>query len=196
MHSVRANRRTFLRSATVAAASATIATTVANAQSTDVSAERGASLSTAPAGGIDGALVRTETFDHVCLSARDLDGTSAWYKRVFGFEETHRFVLPDYTEVDAELMYLRLGNMQLEIYGNANAENGRPEPMSFPETVGYTGYQHFCVRVDDMDATVAALEGAGIPIFLGPNTNDILKRTFIHIKDPEGNDVEIVKWEA
>ena len=194
------SRRTFMRTVTIAAAAGTVGATSANAQSNDttadVSAARAASLSTAPAGGVEGALVQTETIDHVCLSARDLDGTAEWYKRVFGFEETHRFRLPDYVGVDAELMYLRLGNVQLEIFGNANAEVARPEPMSFPETIAYTGLQHFCMRVDDMDATVAALQGAGIPIFLGPNTNSILKRTFIHIKDPEGNDVEIVKWEA
>lgn len=156
---------------------------------------RGQSLSTMPAGGVEGAIVQTETFDHMCLSARNLDLVADWYKRVFGFVETHRFDLPDYVGVEAELAYLRLGNMQLEIFGNAKAAAGRPEPMSFPETIAYTGFQHFCVRVDDMDATLEALEAAEIPIFLGPNTNTILNRTFIHIKDPEGNDVEIVKWE-
>ena len=195
------NRRAFLRTATIAAVAGAASATGARAQS-DASGnastveQRATSLSTSPAGGVDGALVQSQTFDHVCLSANDLDLVADWYKRVFGFEETHRFELPDYVGVEATLAYLRLGNMQLEIFGNPNAEQGRPEPMSFPETIAYTGLQHFCVRVDDMDATIAALEGAGIPIFLGPNTNDILKRTFIHIKDPEGNDVEIVKWEA
>lgn len=188
------SRRTFLTRAALATAASAALPGLAQAQ--DVSAERGASLSAAPAGGVEGALVQTETFDHVCLSARDLDLVADWYKRVFGFTETHRFQLPDYVGVEATLAYLRLGNMQLEIFGNANADQGRPEPMSFPETIAYTGFQHFCMRVDDMDATIGALTGAGIPIFLGPNTNTTLNRTFIHIKDPEGNDVEIVKWEA
>ena len=193
-----AYRRDVLRMGAFAAAGTAIGAAPAAAQGTDAPdvAARAISLSTAPAGGVEGALVQSQTFDHVCLSARDLDLVADWYKRVFGFEETHRFDLPDYVGVPASLAYLRLGNMQLEIFGNENAEVGRPEPMSFPETIAYTGLQHFCVRVDDMDATIAALEGAGIPIFLGPNTNTTLNRTFIHIKDPEGNDVEIVKWEA
>ena len=138
----------------------------------------------------------SQTFDHVRLPANDLDLVVDWYVRVFGFQETHRFELPDYVGVAATLAYLRLGNVQLEIFGNPTAEVGRPEPMSFPETIAFTKLQHFRVRVDDMEATIAALEDAGIPIFLGPDTNTILNRTFIHIKDPEGNDVEIVKWEA
>ena len=159
-------------------------------------AVRSDGLGTGPAGGVQDAIVQSQTFDHVCLCARDLERVTGWYKRVFGFQETHRFELPGYVGVPAELMYLRLGNMQLEVFGNPEAAIARPEPMSFPETIGYTGFQHFCVRVDDMDATIAALEAAAIPIFLGPNTNDVLGRTFIHIKDPEGNDCEIVEWET
>lgn len=189
-------RRDLLTHGALAASGAAFAGSSAAAQSTGAADARGASLSTAPAGGVDGALVQSETFDHVCLTAHDLDLVADWYKRVFGFEETHRFELPDYVGVAATLVYLRLGNLQLEIFGNPSAEQGRPEPMTFPETIAFTGFQHFCVRVDDMDATIANLEGAGIPIFLGPNTNPILNRTFIHIKDPEGNDVEIVKWET
>ncbi|MEM9013428.1 MAG: VOC family protein [Pseudomonadota bacterium] len=190
------HRRSFLYGAAMATTGAALPTGTARAQDADVAAARAASLSTAPAGGVEGALVQSQTFDHVCLSATDLDRVADWYKRVFGFVETHRFALPDYVGVPATLAYLRLGNLQLEIFGNPDAAEGRPEPMSFPETIAYTGFQHFCVRVDDMDATIEALQSAGIPIFLGPNTNTTLNRTFIHIKDPEGNDVEIVKWEG
>lgn len=186
------SRRAFLKAiaSTPAGVSMITASTATLAQTAQVSPEANQSSD-----GGSNPIVQTEAFDHVCLSARDLEGTANWYKRVFGFQETHRFELPDYVGVEAELVYLRLGNTQLEIFGNANAKIGRPEPMSFPETIAYTGFQHFCMRVDDMDATIEALKAAGIPIFLGPNTNAILNRTFIHIKDPEGNDVEIVKWE-
>lgn len=108
------NRRSFLRGAAVASTGVAFAATGARPQTKDVAVARAASLSTAPAGGVDGAIVQSQTFDHVCLSANDLDLVADWYKRVFGFEETHRFELPDYVGVPATLAYLRLGNLQLE----------------------------------------------------------------------------------
>ena len=133
--------------------------------------------------------------EHVALRVRDLEPMVQWYKDVFGFEETHRFSLPDYIGADADLVYLRLRNMQLEIVGGGNPEEGRPEPMTPPETFSHTGYQHFCLEVEDIDVAKASLEEAGIDVYIGPNTNTNLNRSFIHFKDPEGNDIELVEYE-
>lgn len=92
------------RSAMIAVAdTATTAAVSADALTIASVDDRATSLSTAPAGNVQGAIVQTWTYDPVCSCARDLDLVADVDKRLFGSEQTHRFQLPDYTGFDAEL---------------------------------------------------------------------------------------------
>lgn len=140
---------------------------------------------------LDGA-----TFDHFYIRCRDLDRMVTWYTDVLGFAETKRFDTPDYIAAGATLVMFEKNGYQLEIVGGGNPASGRPEPMKPADTMSHTGYNHVCLRVGDMETAIEELKAKGVEVYIGPNTNPHLNRTFVHFKDPEGNDLELVEWET
>lgn len=78
--------------------------------------------------------------DHVALEVADLDHSTDFYKRRFGF----RAYAHDTTPAGIEIAYLRLGDTVLELVGRKGE--------------GMGGF-HFCLVTVDFEGAVAALEG-------------------------------------
>jgi glyoxylase I family protein len=125
------------------------------------------------------------TIHHMGLVCRDLEATERFYVKHFGFHRAR--VIP--LDGDDRIVFLRAGDFYLELF-RATQE----APTAAPSGPGpeYPGWRHLAFKVDDVDATVAAM-GPDAHITAGPLDFD----TFIPgwrttwVADPDGNIVEI-----
>ena len=118
---------------------------------------------------------------HVAIRARDLDSVVAFYTEKLGLAEMFRL-----NQDDGSLMlaYLRLTDDQyIEIFPNGVGE------APARNAVGFT---HLCLAVSDLEATVAALEAAGVTIDIALKTGKDGNRQ-AWISDPEGNRIELME---
>ena len=115
---------------------------------------------------------------------RDLGG--AWFEKASGIPGAHvrgcHVALPGYAE----------GGPVLEIFTH---ENGFGEPGAF----NHAGFGHLGILVDDVEATYQKLLANGgssdgqITSHYYEHTGQTL--TMIYAKDPEGNIIEIMRWD-
>ncbi|AHK47238.1 hypothetical protein OV14_b0883 (plasmid) [Ensifer adhaerens OV14] len=137
-----------------------------------------------------------EGFTHVALKVHDLDAQLSFYERVMGFREMFR--LPN-DDGSVFLVYLRINDRQyVELFPDA-VGNAAPSPDA-------RGYQHMCLEVADLDATVEVLRARGARMCLW---RDDLSRIYevdgnaitlgrdgnrqSWIMDPEGNRIELME---
>ena len=108
----------------------------------------------------------------------DVDEAVSFYAKHFGFESGHN-ASPAFAEV-------LKGNLRLLLAGPASSA-GRPMPDGRKPEPGGWNRIHFVV--DDIDAEVERLRGAGVgfrnDIVSGPGGRQIL------VDDPSGNPIEI-----
>ena len=138
--------------------------------------------------------IATMTLDHVALRVPNFEESVQWYKDNLGFTELVRWQAPPYIDPELEFAYLELNGFQLELAGGGNPIRGVPTPSDMQEGYSYQDYRHLCLRVDDMDATIAELNERGIELFAGPFVNDTLNRKFGHIKDNNDFWIELVEY--
>lgn len=104
------------------------------------------------------SLVPAGPIDHVGIAVRDLDESIDRYRLLLGAELERREVVADQ---GVEVAFLRLpGSARLELV----AAYGADGPIArFIERRG-EGMHHVCVVVDDIEATLATLAAAGVPL--------------------------------
>jgi catechol 2,3-dioxygenase-like lactoylglutathione lyase family enzyme len=134
------------------------------------------------------------TMDHVAIRVPNFEETVQWYKDKLGFEELVRWQAPPYVDPDLQFAYLKLNEAIIEIAGGGNPVRHTDPPAAIGDTFSSQGYIHVCLRVNDINAAVKELKQRGVEIFAGPNTNPTLNRSFIHFKDNNGFDVELVQY--
>ena len=88
--------------------------------------------------------------DHVALEVANLDVSTAFYEKHFGFETYSRQTVRGGLQIN----YLRLGGTVLELVGE------KREPMQ--------GF-HFCLISDSFDDAVRTLEAAGVEYVTRPH---------------------------
>jgi glyoxylase I family protein len=112
---------------------------------------------------------------HICFSVRDLDVSLAFYRDVLG--------LPHAFDLNHDEDGRRLGS-----YLHAG---GRVFIELFPGEPGARGgsYQHFCLEVDNIEATVAQLREAGTTV--SDPVMGIDHSWQAWLKDPDGNSIEL-----
>ena len=118
---------------------------------------------------------------HFGLRVIDLDRALAFYTAV-GYEIVGR--APE-TPI-GELVMLKLPGdefVSIEVVHDAS----RP-------FAGGSGLNHFVIKVESMDATVAALTARGIDVEppSSPDDSDDFQTAFV--VDPDGNRIELVQW--
>ncbi|GIX12711.1 MAG: bleomycin resistance protein [Paracoccaceae bacterium] len=118
-----------------------------------------------------------------CIYAPDLDAAEAFYGGILGLRRHAR-------AGDRHLFY-RCGGQMLLIFNPAATERPDPAaPLPVPPH-GARGPGHLCLRSNDLDATRAALTGAGIRIeaeLTWPGGG-----RSIYVRDPAGNSVEFAE---
>ncbi|GJD93615.1 VOC family protein [Methylobacterium iners] len=144
------------------------------------------SVETAP------AVTADMRFDHISLNVRDFECALAWYQTKLGFQVEVAWRVGALN--GKRLAYLRLNDTVLELVEADTGGIGLPEPMSFAEHFGRTGYGHLCFRVDDADAVISGLAGKDVPTFVRAETYDLdgtpFRRRVGFVKDMEGNVLE------
>jgi catechol 2,3-dioxygenase-like lactoylglutathione lyase family enzyme len=136
----------------------------------------------------------TAMHDHVAIRVADFDATVRWYADKLGFAIDRQWTAPSYAGNNLRPAYLRLNDVVLEIVGGGKPRPSRDAPTSVPELFAVDGYNHLCIRVDDVDAAKDELEAKGIEVYAGPNTSTILNRRFLHFRDLNGLSIEFVQY--
>jgi len=76
---------------------------------------------------------------------------------------------------------------------------GDAEPAPVPATVDIgahlsrSGYIHLCLRVEDLDGTLAELEARGVETFADPFLVEPIGQRLAMIKDNSGNVIELAQ---
>jgi lactoylglutathione lyase len=114
------------------------------------------------------------------LYCDDLPRTLGFYRDLLGFSESFQF--PE--EGEPEFVALELGDAQIALGQATDALHGKPlRPVS--------GHRfELCVYTDDVDAAVAELRDAGVPVLVEPVDQPWSER-LAYIEDPDGNPVMI-----
>jgi lactoylglutathione lyase len=118
---------------------------------------------------------------HVAIRARDLDALLAFYTAKLGFQEMFRLNNDDGSLM---LVYVRVTAQQfLEFFPRGTGE---------VPAASNVGYNHLCLTVADIEATLCDLEGRGVPLARGLQTGRDGNRQ-AWIADPEGNRIELME---
>jgi methylmalonyl-CoA/ethylmalonyl-CoA epimerase len=95
------------------------------------------------------------TIDHIGVAVEDLDSAVALYRDHLGMPLVHRETV---TEQGVEAVLLDVGDSHVELLSPLSPET----PVGKFLTRRGAGLHHVAYRVSDIEATLAALSGAGI----------------------------------
>lgn len=119
---------------------------------------------------------------HVAIKVKDLDVSLDFYREKLGFEEMLRLKNDDGS---TWLVYLRITDLHyLEIF--PGAENDRAPGWNA------NGVNHMCFTIEDLDGTVARIEGQGIKLTSSIQMGQDGNRQ-AWIEDPDGNRIEMME---
>lgn len=117
---------------------------------------------------------------HIALICSDYPRSKRFYTEVLGL----RVIAETYREArDSWKLDLALGDVQLELFSFP----GAPPRPSYPEA---QGLRHLAFAVDDLEATMARIEGFGVkcePI----RTDELTGRRFTFFADPDDLPLEL-----
>ncbi len=95
--------------------------------------------------------------DHVGIAVRSLDETRAFYRDVLGLEESGLEEVPGQ---GVRVLFFQLGEVRIELLEPTAADS----PIAkFLDQRG-PGFHHVAYLVDDLPATLAALQAAGVQL--------------------------------
>ena len=118
---------------------------------------------------------------HTAIRARDLEAMLDFYTGTLGFQEMFRL---NHDDGSLMLVYVRVTDDQfLEFFPDGSGET---PPGS------NVGYNHVCLTVADIEATLRDLEARGVPLARGLQMGRDGNRQ-AWIADPEGNRIELME---
>jgi len=127
----------------------------------------------------------TLSHDHIAIRVVDYAGTLRWYTEKLDFH-----VDVEWPYADMQLAYLSNGTAKVEVLGGATAEP-QPDPISLEPTFRHEGLNHFCLAIEDFDATLAALRARGVEFVGEPFVVEEINRNLAFVKDNSGNLIEL-----
>jgi len=126
-------------------------------------------------------------FNHVALTCKDPLALERFYTKYFGFRRARVAPIGD----GKQIVFIRNSGIYLELFP---ADEWTPLPEGKADGPHHPGVRHFAFKVDDLDATLAAMgEEIKARLTLGPlDFKDFIPgwRT-AWLADPEGNVVEL-----
>lgn len=123
--------------------------------------------------------------DHFVLRVSDLDRALAFYRDLLGLPVEG---VEAFANGAKPFVSLRIGEALLDLV---------PDPSYDPAAASQGGFVHFCLTLDDLDATIGRLRAAGVTFLdeepverggargIGPS---------IYARDPDGYVVELKRW--
>ncbi|WP_327589826.1 VOC family protein [Nonomuraea sp. NBC_00507] len=131
----------------------------------------------------------TFSHDHVGISVtpEDLDTTLQWYATKLGFVLDQRFESHGTTFV-----FIVNGDVTIELL--AGASNRREAPTrDILTSMDPERLHHFCLAVEDLDATVSQLRDRDVPLIGGPMDVPAIGQRIAFITDNLGNIIELTE---
>ena len=126
--------------------------------------------------------------DHVALQVADLDRAIDFYTRTLGLRFMFRELDEEHHEAFA---YLELEGGNLELLQMLDGQN-QPVPYSPPKPEP-PYCPHVALGVDDLDAMLATLAQADIPLLKGPLAIPGKVR-WCYMAEPDNSVIEFVQW--
>jgi catechol 2,3-dioxygenase-like lactoylglutathione lyase family enzyme len=118
---------------------------------------------------------------HIAFLISDLNRSLDFYCNKLGFRKA--FHLDREDTPSPWIVYLQIAPGHfIELFPGGRGEN-EPRPV---------GYNHFCLLVDDMEATLKELEARGLPI-AGTPARGLDNNWQYWLKDPDGNAIELMQ---
>lgn len=128
-------------------------------------------------------------FDHVGLAVADLEAAIAWYCGAFELVEEFSFTIA-HAQLRGTVLIHGTG-FRIELLQRPGSRPGLQAPD--PITAALTrGFGHLALRVDDVDATYAALIARGATDRMSPRPSPQPGSRMAYVADPEGNLVELL----
>lgn len=136
---------------------------------------------------------------HIGICVAELDRSVRFYRDVFGFRELTRLEvegaeseqLIELPDGKLQAVYLERDNTRIELLYFPKAGH---IPVDGPRPMNLAGLTHLSFRVDDVDATLAAVEAAGGRCLSATRIGD---REFgwgaIFVTDPDGMRIELLQ---
>ncbi|HEY0260106.1 MAG TPA: VOC family protein [Lacisediminihabitans sp.] len=132
--------------------------------------------------------------DHVAIRVSDYDATIAFYTDTLGFEVSKEWTLPEALP-GARFAYVALGSFEVEVIAGGQLTTIVPT-LDVADHLGRGGYGHLCLRVEDLDATVAGLKDKGVAILAEPFEVEPIGQRLAMIHDNSGNIIELAQATA
>ena len=141
--------------------------------------------------------VRFASHFGICVS--DPERTLRFYRDLLGFRavsklavsDPHSAQLLEVDDLELNAFFLERDGMRIELLHFASPGHERD---SVPRPMNRLGLTHIAVRVDDLAATLASLERAGIEILKQTRIhNPELRSEVVYVLDPDGVRIELVQ---
>jgi len=116
---------------------------------------------------------------HAAFAVRDIDASLGFYCGRLGLKEAFRLYKPT---GETWIVYIKVGQGSfLELFPVPDARNQ-----------GGGSYQHLCLTVDDIHATLKEIEGRGLPVQGEPTMGQDGNWQY-WLTDPDGNRIELMQ---
>ena len=136
---------------------------------------------------------------HLGICVSDPDRSLRFYRDLLGFRETASLAVADahssrllgLDPLDLRATFLERDGLRIELLHFAAPGHERGDA---PRPMNRTGLTHLALRVDDLAATLAALERAGIEVLEETRIrNPELRSQVVYVLDPDGVRIELVE---
>jgi len=125
--------------------------------------------------------------DHVGISVIAVDAAVEWYSQRLDFIMQRRFETHGLT-----IAFLTHGNAKLELLGGGATESS-PAVTDVADSLNPARLHHFCIAVDDLDATLEELRTRGVTTLGEPFDVPPIGQRVAFINDNAGNVIEITQ---
>lgn len=124
--------------------------------------------------------------DHIAIVAPDLDEATGFWAEALGLSVER---VEDVPAESVQVAFLPVGESHIELLQPTDAESG---VARYLEKRG-PGMHHICLEVDDIDAALARLQEANVPLIneTARTGHDDTRYAFIHPKGTGGVLVEL-----
>jgi len=125
---------------------------------------------------------------HVGIRVPDYDAALTWYTRKLDFRVLHQW---PYGEL--RLAYLAPptdDNFHIELLAGP-VPHAKEVLDDLAASLKFGGYQHVCLRVDNVDAALAELRSRGVDIVGEPFDLEAISARLAFFRDPWGNMIEL-----
>lgn len=134
-------------------------------------------------------MIRVKAIDHINMIVNDLDESSAFYKKLFGFEIVEDSRQEDLSPNKFGTPYIVIGiegSAYLALHQSLQKGNGQNSDALI--RIAHIGF-----HVDNFDTVITKLKAAAVTFLYGEKFLEWPHSRSIYILDPNGHEIELVE---